>query len=385
MEQKPQRTVQVRGSEFVKDLWTMKTFRPGAILWEPPKDAARTVSPAYRQLVVRVPSRLSAVILDMTKIAPSGHDTLGDPGSISFGVDLHAYAEVTLTDEPGIRISADSERPLIVQHAGMLMSQLLKLDEHKLGLELRAWGHGYDHVGLGSTANVMDAIGLGVNALFGNPIDDRWLRKFLTFNYLEEGVDQGDMIPGFATGGAGAVARFGGVCIVSSGAELVYRSAIPDGSEIVIGIPPMSGVQDGKKGKGIATSEVEIPSIDIIRHYERFNASRFCYWVLMEMMPALEMGDLRKVGDAIWDILLTGSKGTPTIVSHGTLMPLQITMELRQEGIEVAFMSSVGPAVAAIMSADKKSRAVSVFERHGCRIVSTKPNNVGLELVEARE
>lgn len=374
-----QKEIRIRGSEFITDIWRLETYSPGTLLWQPPKRTIGSVKPQYRQLTLRVPSRLNAVILDMTKLVLSGHESLCDAGSVSFGVDLCSYAQVTIVDEPCIHIAPDCERPLVVQHVALLMDRLVAFSKCGLGVLIKAWGHHYEHVGLGSTAGIMDAVALALNTAFGDPIDDRWLRKILAFNYMEEHPSQTMLVPGQSTGASGAIARYGGACLVSSGAELVYRRNVPAALEIVIGIPLLADGVQGMSGEGVVESDVEIPSIDIIRHYERFNAARVCYWVLMELLPALETDDYRKVGDVIWDILLTGSKGTPTIIAHGTTRPLEILLDLRRAGVEVAFMSSVGPAIVTITS--QKSRACEVLRNHGCGIIETRANNAGMEMV----
>lgn len=197
----------------------------------------------------------------------------------------------------------------------------------------------------------------------------------MAYNYVEESPSEELTIPGGATGASGLIAMYGGMSVVSSFAELVHRSELPEDWVVIAGIPV-------KEGKGIAESGVE-REIDRLRHYDRFMSARICYWVLMDLIPAFVQKDLKKIGDIVWDITLTSSKGVPGfMVSHKTVKPLETMIDLRNEGIEVTFMSSVGLNVFVITTEDKAQTAEDIIKRYGWQIVRTRVNNTGLEILE---
>lgn len=361
--------IKLRASEFDKIEWKVKEFSPGNILWKPPEEVIRSIKKTYKKIKVKVPCRLNIAILDMSKLCLSGQDPRCEPGSVSMGCNLFSEAEVELTNQPNIVVEEGSERPLIVRHFALLMK---KLTGYGGGFRIKTKGHGHSHIGLGSTASIIDAVAFAINETLGNPIDDRWLVKILAYNYGEEGRTPNKLFPGQSTGASGWVAKKGGFIVVSSFAELVHRSDFPEGYVIVAGSPT-------KQGKGITKSEVENPNLDMLRHYDRFMASRICYWTLMDLMPAAIQQDVKKMGDIIWDFMVTSGKGLQTIIPRKDLRPFNVMVELRKVGIEVVFLSSVGPAIIAVTKTPKK--AEKIFNSYDFKIIKSDPNNKGIEIL----
>ena len=67
------------------------------------------------------------------------------------------------------------------------------------------------------------------------------------------------------------------------------------------------------------------------------------YLLLMDMIPALARGNLRKMGDTMWEIEFRGSKRAE--VQHHTFILYSHMNALRPAGLEFVAMSSVGPSI----------------------------------------
>ncbi len=371
--------MRIAGSEFDMVEMVLRPIGESELLWNDLDDVPRPARPEYDEITVRVPSRVNVHILDMTKLVPSGQSTLCDAGSISFGIDLRSQVRLVLRKDDDRIVVHDDENRLILQHR---LRILRTLTDYRGGFELWSRPNDYRHIGLGSTASLTCAASLAVNIALGSPFKDRELVRLDANNYVESDSAGEVLLPGQSTGASGWVASRGGLCVVASGNELVYRGEMPDDYRVIIGIPELKEIVGRDSGKGIGDSDVEMPFLNKLRHYDRFNASKICYWTLMELIPAVAASDIEKFGDVVWDMVLTGSKGVPTILAHGTYKPLDCLLALREAGVAAAFVSSVGPSIVTIASPDRIEATLAVFRSHGCNTIETSFDNHGLEILE---
>ena len=189
------------------------------------------------------------------------------------------------------------------------------------------------------------------------------------------------MLPGQSTGASGWVALKGGFCVITSENELAFHKDMPSGYDVIVGIPVLTEILNQDKGKGVADSDVEMPFLDKLRHYDRFNSAKMCYWTLMELIPSVINNDMKRFGNIIWDMVLTGSKGTPTILAHGTYKPLDCMLDIKKTGAEATFVSSVGPSVITIASKKYHDAVKKVYLRYGYKILELEFDNTGYEII----
>lgn len=98
----------------------------------------------------------------------------------------------------------------------------------------------------------------------------------------------------------------------------------------------------------------------------------------MDMIPALEKDDLKRVGDVIWEIDFRGSKRAE--VEHHSFEIYHYMSRLREAGFEFVGMSSVGPAIAVITERPEEDLS-SVLKPMGLKIaIRTKIDNRGLQI-----
>jgi hypothetical protein len=98
----------------------------------------------------------------------------------------------------------------------------------------------------------------------------------------------------------------------------------------------------------------------------------------MDLIPALERDDLKKIGDIIWEIEFRGSKRAE-VEHHGFEIYRQMSL-LREAGLEFVGMSSVGPSIA-IVTDRSRDEVASLIEPLGLNIaIETKVDNEGLKI-----
>lgn len=331
------------------DLVRLETFRPG--------DRARLVMPgawggAVRKTgaalpgtvcEVELPCRLHASVLDMNRFGP------GAPGGggIGFGIALSCKAKVQLTE--GDAISVKGNRPSVAAHMAALFREMTGYRE---GIEIFTADHGKHHIGLGSSIATVTAVCVALNEAFGRPLDLRDLRKLAARNYVEEAPGHGDrLVMGFETNIGAMVGIHGGMVVGSDDCELIYRIPFPPDMKALLVVPDL--------GEGKSSGEEEADALlGRARDFDRGDAERKAYLVLMNLLPAMIAGDFARVGDVVYQLALLGSKKAEIMLHGDGGKEIFETMAmLRRQGAEVVSMSSVGPAVFAL------SRKPSVWKK----------------------
>jgi len=355
--------MKVKASSFDYVDWNVRPFKPGKIFWRPAR-VKRASMGKWKKIVLKTPCRFDPIVLDLTKLQPTAETNDYKAGALGFAGKL--YSEATITATRPKKIIADN---ILAEHIAKIMASVT---HYTGGFTIKTKSHPYKHVGFGSTATLCEAVANGINILLGEPFEKKELVQFVAHNYGEESEkEKGYLTPGISTGSSGNLVQCGGIGITASDCELVLWDTYPKGTKIIAGIPHVAGV-----GKGPETSDVDVFSLDWVRHIDRFNAAKVCYWLLMDFAPALKQHDLKKMGSVLYDISFCGTKGAPLIALHGGDL-LGIILEMRLSGVEVCFMSSAGPGLVA-MTKDKATVAKKIFLKHRCKVVEIEPDDNGL-------
>lgn len=356
--------MKVKASSFDYIDWSVDPFKPGKLFWKPTILRKANVG-KYKRIKIQVPCRFDPTVLDLTKLQPTAEENDYKAGALGFAGKLYSSAEIELTDSK--KIVADN---LLAEHVAKIMATVTK---YTGGFKITTKSHPYKHVGFASTAVLCEAVANGINILLSEPFDQREIVKFIAHNYGEESEKkEGYLIPGISTGSSGNLVQRGGIGITASDCELVVWDTYPEGSKIIAGIPDVPSV-----GRGPETSDVDVFSLDWVRHIDRFNAAKVCYWLLMDFAPALKQHNLKKMGSVLYDISFCGTKGAPLIALHGGNL-LEIIFEMRLNGVEVCFMSSAGPGLVAITK-NKSDKAIEIFKKHKCKVLEIEPDNEGFK------
>jgi len=102
------------------------------------------------------------------------------------------------------------------------------------------------------------------------------------------------------------------------------------------------------------------------------------YMIMMDLIPALERGDLEKIGNTIWEIEFRGSKRAE--VEHHSYSIYRHMSRLREAGFEFVGMSSVGPSIAIITGKDR-DEVEKVIGDLGLKVaIVTSVDNEGLKI-----
>lgn len=356
--------MKIRGGDLDLVEYDFKTFAPGKDLKTLGfEKTTRTLKPQKGTIEVKAPGRIHLTVLDMNRFAP---DHAGG-GGVGFAIQCYCTAEVSCTKK-GVEI--DYNRAVIVEN---FVAVFKKAVGYKGGFRIRVVDHDYKHVGLGSTSTVMIAVATALNEAVGSPLTNAQLRKLIGHNYVEETAD-GSIAFGFETGVGPAVSTFGGMAVMGDELTLVYHHPFAEKKNVYIIIPPTDISSAG-------TQEFDL-LMNRARTLDYRDRELKAYLFLMDLIPALEEDNLRKIGNVIWEIEFRGSKRAE--VEHHSFEIYHYMSRLREAGLEFVGMSSVGPSIAVVTGLDRK-KLETVLEPLGLRIaIATKADNSGLVITRRK-
>jgi predicted sugar kinase len=345
--------------------WNPEPLEPGKIFYRP-KKLGKVKIGDKKEVIFRAPCRIDIGLLDYSALKFTDENDY-KAGEMSFACDAYTWVKVKLIKSPEFKIK--SARPRFIEHYASIVKQAT---DYKGGFEIETIAHPYRHVGFGSSAIMAETTAYAINYLLGSPLSFSELRKLIAYNFVEESdKDKDKLFPGASTGGSFNTIKSGGFVITSAECEQIFHEPIPKDAYFIIGTPNV-------KVAGPEASETDVNVMGWERHNERVNAAKSCLWILMEIMPYWIKGDYKKAGEAFYNYTLFGGKAMQMLFYRCDAAG--ILFELKEAGIEGGWMTSAGPSLVAFtLDSKKKEKAMSIFERRGCKeIVVVRPDNAGI-------
>ncbi|MGD0533961.1 MAG: GHMP kinase [Methanoregula sp.] len=351
----------IRGGDLDLVEYEFKSFLPGEITktlgFE--KNAYR-LHPKKGKVFVKAPARIHLSVLDMNRFAPNH----AGGGGIGFAIQCYCTAEVECTRQ-GLMI--DYSRADIIENFVAVFNKAIG---YTGGFKIKATDHEHKHIGLGSTSTVMIAVATALNEAVGSPLTNEQLRQLIGHNYVEETAD-GTIAFGFETGVGPAASTHGGMAVMGDELVLVYHHPFAEGKNVFIVVPPTDISSAGTKEFDLLMNRA--------RTLDYRDRELKAYLFMMDFIPALERGDLKKIGNVVWEIEFRGSKRAE--IEHHSYRIYQYMSMLREAGLEFVGMSSVGPSISIVTEKDRKE-IQEILKPIGLEIaIATKVDNKGMTVM----
>ncbi len=319
--------MKLRGGDLDLVEYDFRTYQPGEnirIPWAPEPCELR---PFAGTVTVQAPSRIHLTVLDMNRFAPEQPGG----GGLGFAIAIPTTVRARCIDGPDEMRYA---REPVLRH---FLAVFRAATGYAGGFSVEADQHAYPHVGLGSTSTVLIAAAHALNAAVGSPLSDDQLRLLIGNNYAEE-TATGEIAFGFETGVGPAVSTYGGMVVMGDRLTLAYQHPFAEGYTVYIIIPSSDISSAGTKEFDLLMNRA--------RTLDYQDRELKAYLLLMDLIPALEVDDVRKIGDVLWEIEFRGSKRAE--IEHHTFAIYTYMNRLREAGFDFVGMSSVGPSIAVI-------------------------------------
>jgi beta-RFAP synthase len=356
--------MKIRGGDLDLVEYEFRTFPPGkntkTLGLEKRKFALKPISGV---VTVKAPGRIHLTVLDMNRFAPD-HPGGGGTG---FAIQCYCTAEVSCTKKA---TTIEYSRAPIIEH---FVAVFRKAVGYQGGFRIHLTDHDHKHVGLGSTSTTLIAVATAMNHALGLPLTNAELRQLIGHNYVEETTD-GNIAFGFETGVGPAASTHGGMAVMGDELTLIYHHPFAEGKNVYILIPPTEISSAGSQEFDLLMNKA--------RTLDYRDRELKAYLLMMDLIPALERGDLRKAGDVIWEIEFRGSKRAE--VEHHTYKIYHYMSMLREKNLEFVGMSSVGPSIAVVTSLDREAFE-EIIRPMGISIaIATLVDNKGLVVSEKK-
>ncbi len=349
--------MKIRGGDLDLVEYHFTSFLPGEIINPLPTEKKITLTPKSGKVTAEAPARIHLTVLDMNRFSPRRPGG----GGVGFAIQLYSKVEVSCTEND---IEIDYTRPGILTHLAFVMK---KITGYKGGFRIKAYEHEHTHVGLGSTSTVMTASALAMNHILGEPLSNSEVRNLIGYNYVEE-TEEGKVIFGFETGVGPAVCSLGGMAVMGDELTLIFQHPFAFGKNVFIVIPPIVISSSGEHEFDLLMNRA--------RSLDYRDRELKAYMMMMDLIPALEKGDLKKIGEVIWETEFRGSKRAE--IEHHGFGIYQYMAKMRDSGLEFVGMSSVGPSIA-IVTERTEEEVGKIIEKIGLSItIATKVDNTGI-------
>lgn len=299
---------------------------------------------AFREVVLRYPSRLNAMAIDPGLIAPK-KDMHYTAGEVVFSIALEKQVRIVARRDGQICISPRTKRPALARHAALIMREAIGFKEGfdievKNATEMR-------HCGLGSSSGLIASVAVAVNEAYGNPIPRELLIRYLAQNHGEEVDGRDDVLNCVQSIGGSAVAGLcaAGMVVLAGDAIPIATIDIPRGYKAVIGVPEDYREMDSK-----VLMEKELKAMKgFVATGKRYGPAN-AYNVLHRMLPAMREGDLATIGDVIFEYRYNMGSIRNCAFTYPKLEKVFATLiPLKKRGIApILSISSVGPGMFAI-------------------------------------
>ena len=370
--------LKLRGSESDEIEWNLKPFEVGHAFWIPKVKKFNIEKLNKKSLTIKVPHRLAPIVMDLTRFCSTGTKQINyGPGEVAIAIAPKLTIQMKFLNSEDIIIKG-TKRDSIVKHIVLLFRKII---EKNFGVEISIKGElQLEHLGLGTSAVLFSGLSIGLNKLLGDMLTLQDLIKFVASNYCEEVRDSKDLIaPGFTTLGAFWSCINGGVSIVSGDFELAFNEKFPEKVNVLLGFPKLNKEEIIEITSEHSKKGFEMNVMDFVRHHDRFDASKTCYWVLMDLIPSIKRGDLKKAGEVIWSTNWNTIKSIPPILKHGSFEAFPLMTDLYSKGAEIVFLSSAGPSIAAISTKLKIEELTPIFKKYGYETLEVDIDNKGAE------
>lgn len=350
-------TMKIRGGDLDLVEYEFNSFLPGKNINTLGFEGQYHLKPSAGTVTVRAPARIHLTVLDMNRFAP-GHP---GGGGVGFAVQIYCSAEVSCTEN---ETSIDYEREPILRHFTEVFKKTVG---YTGGFRIRARDHEHKHVGLGSTSTMLTALSNALNAAVGSPLSSDQLRLLIGNNFVEETIG-GEIAFGFETGVGPVVSTHGGMGITGDDLTRIYTHPFAADKQVFIVIPPTDISSAGEREFDLLMNRA--------RNLDYRDRELKAYMILMDLIPALDRGDVKKMGDVIWEIEFRGSKRAE--IEHHGFRIYHYMNRLREAGFEFVGMSSVGPAIAVITDRSETEAARTLEELGLSVAVTTRVDNTGI-------
>lgn len=311
-----------------------------------------------QEINIEYPCRLDAMAINPAAVCYNS-SMIFTPGEIVISLKKFIKVKITVRNIRGgiLNISESTRRKVLVKHAYLLMCDALNVFP---SIDIEVDDSGIPkHCGFGSSSSTISAVASAINELYGCPIEDRDLIKYLASNHGEEISDDDDenlkvvqCIGGGATNGLTEE----GIIIIAGKSTTIAKMKYE--SNVLIGIPSDFVSKDAK-----VLMELEEKNLWKFKKTGEKYAEKIAYKLLHEALPGMMNNSIKELADIVFDYRFNMGSNENCSFVYENLMQVSDKIRTLYENNNCEFLalSSVGPAFFALVKDEQQKNICKQF------------------------
>ena len=358
------------------------TFKAGHIFNKYPHIIDENLKLKYDKINLEYPCRMDAMAINPAAVCYNDN-LIFTPGEVVVSLNRKIKVSVEIISETGglLEISDRTQRKVLIKHAYKIMCTTLKVNP-SVRIDVDS-SEVIKHCGFGSSSSTIAAVSSAINELYGCPVPNKELIKFLASNHGEEITDENEeelklvqCIGGGATNGL----TEDGIIIIAGKATSIAKLKYE--SDVLIGIP-----KDFKTKNADELMKLEEENLWKFKKTGDEYAEKIAYKLLHRALPDLCNGSIKELADIVFDYRFNmGSIENCSFVYEKMIEQAKELRKLYENGnCEFLTLSSVGPAFMAMVKDEKqKEICKETMENLEMNVIETSICNSTYEVTDKK-
>ena len=332
----------------------------------------KTVKLARDGLVLKYPCRLDAMAINPAAVCYND-SMVFTPGEVVISTKKYIIVTIKKIDSQSeLTISNTTKRKVLVKHAFYLMKSILNFKE-SFYIDVNDDGIP-KHCGFGSSSSTIAAVASAINELYGCPVSNIDLIRYLASNHGEEISDTDEdnlkMVQCIGGGATNGLTK-SGIIIIAGKATPIAKMNYE--GKIIIGVPRDFEVKDADY-----LMKKEEENLYKFKKTGELYSEKIAYNLLHKALPDIVNGSIKELADVVFDYRFNmGSIENCSFVYPNMINQAKRLRKLYENNkCEFLSLSSVGPAYFAIVKDDEQlAECNKAFENENMNIMITEINN----------
>lgn len=326
----------------------------------------------YNEIEILYPCRLDAMAINPSAVCYN-EKMVFTPGEVVISVEKFIKVKIKATSkEDKLIISPKTNRKVLVKHAYLLMKKVLKFKD-QLIIDVDS-SEIPKHCGFGSSSSTIAAVSAAINELYGHPIDNGDLIKYLASNHGEEVSDDNEeelKVVQCIGGGATSGLTDAGIIILAGKSTTICKMNYD--ATVLIATP----------------KDFQLRDADYLMKKEEENLWKFkktgdtfskdiAFRFLHEILPDMVNNSIQSLADLVFDYRFNmGSIENCSFVYENMIDQANVIRKLYENNkCDFLALSSVGPAFFILLK-DRSNikNCIEVLNDLNMNIVETKVCN----------
>lgn len=333
-------------------------------------------------VIIKYPCRLDAMAINPAAVCYND-SMIFTPGEVVFSLAKYIKVKIDVISPAGgkIEVSKKTKRKVLAKHSCLLMYAALGVNPSvKIDVDDKDIPK---HCGFGSSSSTIAAVAAAINELYGCPIDNKDLIKYLASNHAEEVSDSNEdelkvvqCIGGGATNGL----TDEGIIIITGRSTAIAKMKYK--SKVLVCFPKDFVQKDAK-----VLMELEEQNLWKFKKTGEEYADKIAYTLLHKVIPDMINGSIKELADLVFDYRFNmGSNENCSFVYDG-LMDISDKIRKLYEDKKCEFLalSSVGPAFFLLVNKNQEEECLKELDKLNLTVFKSEICNTKYKVISSKD